>query len=208
MPFLTTEPSKPDADHVELQIDVRSPDWIDCDRIQIFANGTQIAELKDKQLMHPESSQLQILKTIHVKKPSHDTIFVAVATGPGIEEPYWKTAFPYQPDSDRLDLKVLGISKAVYFDADGDGKQTSAKEYAHQIFERHDGDLNQITQRLENFAAAVAVHVAHLYQKSGGSFEGDEYQSAMHNSSSTVKEAFGKYFHDWRASQLARLQSN
>ena len=40
--------------------------------------------------------------------------FCAVATGPGITEPWWPMMPPYQPDSPDFDPFVMGVSPAVW----------------------------------------------------------------------------------------------
>ena len=71
-----------------------------------------------------------------IRKPKHDVWLVAVATGPGIDKPYWPTANPYQPASPEWRSYVLGVTGAVRVDADGSGKFESAFDYAERIVER------------------------------------------------------------------------
>lgn len=193
---------------IEASVDVRGPDWSECDRIRIFANGILVSDLKGNHFHLPGQKGHRVIAKVYLKKPQHDTVFVAVATGPGIEKPYWKTAFPYQPDDDSLNLNVLGLSRAVWYDADKDGTTLSAKDYAEVIFNQSKGDLSGMLARLTEFDETVAVHVAHLYQKSGGSFESDEYRNALSKCDPSVKKAFEKYFSNWRASQVAQLKTD
>ncbi|MBT5018999.1 MAG: CehA/McbA family metallohydrolase, partial [Planctomicrobium sp.] len=192
---------------IEATVDVRGPDWSECNRIRIFANGTLVSELKGKRFHLPGQKGRRVIAKVYIEKPQHDTVYVAVATGPGIEEPYWKTAFPYQPDDDSLNLQVLGLSPAIWYDADHDGRTTSAKGYAERVFDQSKGDLMSMLKLLKDYDEAVAVHVAHLYQKSGVSFESDEYRNALREGDPAAKRAFDKYFHNWRESQLARLNN-
>lgn len=79
----------------------------------------------------------------------HDVHLVAIASGPGVEKLYWPIAKPYQPTSPKVNRRVIGASGAVWIDADGNEKRTSAHSYAAWLVHQHGHE-------------AVAVQVASL----------------------------------------------
>ena len=94
-------------------------------------------------------------------KPQHDVHLVAIASGPGVRAPYWPTAKPYQPTSIDFSPYVIGVSGAVFVDADGSGTFESAFEYARRLVAGAT-DLGELTTRLDANDGAVAVQVASL----------------------------------------------
>jgi hypothetical protein len=56
-----------------------------------------------------------------------------------VSELYWSIAKPYQPTSPVVERRVLGVTGAVWLDGDGDGKRTSAHEYARRLCDASKG---------------------------------------------------------------------
>ena len=189
-----------DQADVAFKIETQFPHWIQATETTLYANGRQVVhDTPDKPMTSPWRKQL------HLPKPKHDVFYVAIATGPGIEQPYWRTALPYQPDSISTKTFVIGCSGAKWFDADGDGKFTTAKEYAEQLFATANQDLPQALKLFEKaeFDSAVAAHLAHVYRKNGGSLSSKEYQAGMRSSVNAIQEGFNDYQKAWRDSQIA-----
>ena len=92
-----------------------------------------------------------------------------VAIGPGIDEPYWRTAKPYQPDSPDWTPHVLGCSGAVWLDFDRDGRATPARAYAERLHARARGELPELVRLLvvDVLTATTIVTVALLPLLSG-----------------------------------------
>lgn len=198
----TLEVSKDDdKEDVVFKIETQFPHWIQAREMTLFANGRWIyRDSPDKAKTSPWSRKFRL------PKPKHDVFYVAIATGPGIEQPYWKTALPYQPDSVSTETFVIGCSGARWFDADGDGKFTSAREYAEQLFLAAEKDLAKALQLFEEgeFDSAVGAHLAHTYRKNGGSLSSKEFQAGMRSTDLGIRDGFSDYLREWRDSQIAR----
>ena len=81
--------------------------------------------------------------------------------GPGVAAPYWPTAKPYQPTSPDFTPYVLGMSGAVFVDADGSGTFESALAYARRELAAT-ADPRRLAARLGRYDAAVATQAASL----------------------------------------------
>jgi len=188
---------------VTLDLRVLGPHWCSADKIQLYANGQLVREEEIKQR---SSNKKGVIWSGNwkFKIPSHDVHLVAVATGPGIEEPFWKTAKAYQPTSPHFEPRLLGCSGAIWIDADRDQQKTSAYQYAQIIFAESKGDINKITLQLKKDDAAIAAQVAHLYQQSGNSILSEECVTALKKASPQTQKGFRNYFEAWRKTVLAR----
>lgn len=188
-------------DHVILNIETQSPYWIHPTEVSVFANGREIFLVPND-----KTGSISWKKSVRLPKPKHDVFYVAIATGPGIEQPYWRTALPYQPDSISTKTYVIGCSGAKWFDADGDGKITSAREYAEQLFSAAGKDLPKALRLFEEgmFDSAVGAHLAHTFRKNGGSLASKEFQSGIRSTVPGIRDGFNDYLREWRDSQIAR----
>jgi hypothetical protein len=52
---------------------------------------------------------------------------VAIASGPGVRDAFWRIAKPYQPSSTTWKPRVVGATNPIWVDADGDGKFTALR---------------------------------------------------------------------------------
>src|SRR4029453_1276386 len=120
------------GDEIEVELRVLAPRWITATRVQLYANGALVREEAIEAATgkaHPVAG-VKWQGTWRLPRPRHDVHLVAVALGPGVSGLYWPTAKPYQPTGPDWTPYVLGLSGAIGLDADGDGKQTAAHEYA------------------------------------------------------------------------------
>lgn len=195
---------------IRVEVRVLGPHWVTADRVELFINGQKVREERITESAADGQSRMPagIKWTGHwmIPRPAHDVHLVAIARGPGIDGPWWKTAKPYQPTSPTWEPQVIGCSGAVRLDADGDGEWTPAREYARQVWENSAQDLMQLVQQLEPYDAAVATHAADFYQQSGGSVVGDEFRTATQTAASHVQDGFHKYAEAWRQTQMAAAQ--
>ncbi len=198
-------PVSENASHVTLNLRVLGPSWIRADRIQLYANGQLVREETIGQRPPEEEGVIWTGKWKY-NIPSHDVHLVAVATGPGIKEPFWKTARPYQPTSPHFESRLIGCSGAIWIDGDHDRQKTSASGYAQKVFEKCKENINSIMVELKNddADAAIAAQVAYLYQQSGNSLLSEECVAALKNASPATQKGFRNYFEAWRKTLLAR----
>src|SRR5205807_6012039 len=129
----------PDGD-LSVTVQVLGPEWTRAAHVTLFANGDPIREA-EIQPQNPEPAGLKWQTTWTLPRSSHDLWLVAVATGPGIKQPYWPTAKPYQPTSISSRTWVIGSTGVVRIDADHSGHFDSARDYAMRVVEAAQGDL-------------------------------------------------------------------
>jgi hypothetical protein len=143
-------------DRLDVRIRVKGPGWTRVQRVALYVNG---ARVREETIGGGARAGLKWEATWRLPKPMHDVHLVAVAAGPGISAPYWPTAKPYQPTSIAFTPYVLGVSGAVFVDADGSGTFESAFEYARREVSAAD-DARPLVARLASYDAAVATQAA------------------------------------------------
>lgn len=218
-------------DMVPVRIRVLGPHWSQVDRIQLFANGIAVhdedlTELDRDAVEHASLARPTLPAqaagrqpgvkhqfTVWLPRPDHDVHLVAIATGPGIRESWWKTARPYQPDSPDWIPKTLGCSGAVWLDADGDGQRSCAADYAETVTSRAAGDVRRLTALLADCDAAVAVQAARLFQSAlgdpvklaGKGLEAPDAQAAIATASAAARDGIRRYLAAVRRNRIAIL---
>ena len=205
--FRSGELAAANADRIDVAIRVLGPHWTEATKVQLYANGQLVREESiqaraDSSL--PEGVQWQ--GQWRLPRPPHDVHLVAVVLGKGVDGPYWQTAKPYQPTSPDWTPYTLGVSGAVWLDADGDGRRTSAREYAERASERAGGDLDKLLTELKPLDAAIAAQAAHLYRASGQPLAGEAYERAMKSALPHVAAGFAAHRRAWRDHELARAE--
>ena len=190
----------------DVQIDLRvlGPHWVQADRIRLYANGKLLREeaiIADASVVRPHGVLWSGRWTI--PRPNHDVHLVAIATGPGIEGLFWRTARPYQPTSTDPATHVIGCSGAVWLDADGDGRRTSARDYAVRLMSDHP-DYIHLCSRLGDYDEATSAQAAHLVRMSGVSLQDEKLQAAIRQASNVVQTGFRSYEEAWRDNEIAR----
>lgn len=147
------------GEEIKVAVQVLGPAWAQADRVELYANGIKIRE---QAIATPNAAGEKARIEWRLPRPAHDTYLVAIASGPGVTAPYWAIPFPYQPTDRLRQPKVLGANNPVWFDADGDGKFTSARGYARAILDRASGDPVKVAEALKSYDAAVAAQVRAL----------------------------------------------
>ncbi len=153
------------GDQVRVDLRVLGPDWVSADRVLLYADGEVIREEKIGGKRQSEG----VLWTggWTLARPRHDVALVAVALGPGIEEPYWRTAKPYQPESPDWTSQVVGASGPIWLDGDADGRRMSAYDYAERAVNT-EGD---VWKNLAQYDEAAATQAAGLLTQRGVDLE-------------------------------------
>jgi hypothetical protein len=141
-----------------VRIRVQGPGWTRVEQVALYVNGTLVRE---DAIPGGRDAGLKWEATWRLPAPAHDVHVVAVATGPSMTAPYWPTAKPYQPTSTAFTPYVLGMSGAVFVDADGSGTFESARAYAGREL-AGTTDPRSLAARLGRYDAAVATQAASL----------------------------------------------
>ncbi|HUQ70442.1 MAG TPA: CehA/McbA family metallohydrolase, partial [Planctomycetaceae bacterium] len=191
-----------------VEIRVLGPHWVRARKVQLYANGQLFREVDVPAESRTDRPAGVVWSDVwELPRLSHDVHLVAIAVGPGIEQPYWRTAKPYQPVSPDGNTHVLGCSGAVWLDVDGDGRPTSARDYAERIVADATGDVAKQVAALNRYDAAVAAHVAHLQVQAGRSPVSEEMQRDWRTASPAARTGFQNYVAAWRECELARQPS-
>jgi hypothetical protein len=194
------------GDRLPATVRVLGPHWVQATRVQLFLNGELIGEESISADTKRVAPGVIWQKTWEIAKPKHDAHLVAIATGPAIDGLFWKCAKPYQPTSPDWNGKVLGVSGAIWLDADGDGQATPAVDYARRAVKQANGDLPRLLAQLADYDEAVAIQAAHLWQQPSKSLLDEDSQTALQAAAPQVRRGFERYLDAWRESQLARSQ--
>jgi len=148
---------------LRVNVEVLGPSWVRADRLSLFANGQLIRSVN----ISP-SDKIEKAKVSWVlPRQNYDRHLVAMATGPGITEPFWESPRPYQQTSTKHSPRVQGATNPVFIDGDNDGRYTSPRLQAEKLLKQHMGNLNGLFGTLESKDQAVATQMAHLLHAEG-----------------------------------------
>lgn len=200
------------GDKVKVNVRVQGPHWTTASKVQLFANGTVIREATMP--VNEESAPAKRLdwKTEWViPRPNHDVHLVAIATGPGITSPHWKTALPYQPTSSDFEPTSIGCSGAVRLDVDGDGRRSSARDYAEFAVGSSGGSVETILEKLQTYDEATAAQAAFVFHLQSGlnrqpPFLNSNAQPLVRAAQSHVRSGIQNYVDAWRRTQIAAAE--
>lgn len=186
-------------DELLVRIRVKGPSWTGAQRVALYVNGTRVREAA---IENGVRAGVKWEGLWRLPKPHHDVYLVAIANGPGVAAPYWPTAKPYQPTSIDFTPYVLGVSGAVFIDADGSGAFESAFEYARGLV-ANATDVHELATRLGPYDGAVAVQAASLLRvRAPAAFE-DTIRSMIEKAPSHVATGLTAYLDAWKESQRA-----
>ena len=175
--------------NTEIDIEVAGPSWVNAERLTLYANGIKIREQQIKTGHAPG-----VKWKAHWKLPQkHDVYLVAVAEGSGQYLPYWPIVKPFQPTSKSWKPYTIGSSGAIWIDADGDGKISSAYDYAKRLTSRFGKDYSALVQALSGFDEAVSIQAAASLYEAGVDLSSSSIAIALSNASQTTREGFRKF---------------
>jgi hypothetical protein len=117
-------------EQLTVEITVSGPAWVQADRVELFANGVLIRE---QALTDDSRPGVKARVSFTIPKPAHDVFLVAIATGPGVKEPFWEIPRPYQPAGKTFVPRVIGSTNPIWIDADNDGKFESAHAVSQRL---------------------------------------------------------------------------
>ncbi|MFO1482473.1 MAG: CehA/McbA family metallohydrolase [Verrucomicrobiaceae bacterium] len=150
------------GNELEVTAVVSGPAWVTADRLELFANGVLIRE---QAIADEHRAGEKACITWKLPKPAHDVHLVAIATGPGVTEPFWEIPRPYQPSSKSFTPRVIGATNPVWIDADGDGKFSSAFVIAQELVKRFGSEAGKLRDVLKQHDQAVAAQVESLLSR-------------------------------------------
>ena len=176
---------------IHVQVRVLGPSWTRADKVELFQNGLKIREAK---LDAPSAAAEKGVIDWRLPRPAHDVHLVAIASGPGVAENYWKQAPPYQPSSPVLNLRVIGSTNPVWVDADGDGKFTAPRDHAAALIKLAATDEPRaLLGALKEGDAAVTSQAASLLHKKGIDLRSANFTDALNRSPAAVQQGFRDY---------------
>ena len=126
-------------------------------------------------------------------KPTYDLHLVAIATGPGIDAPFWDIPRSYPPKWKRHVPRVQGATNPIWIDADSDGQHTSPREYAQREIRRAKGDLGKVIAAIKPYDQAVAAQAASLLHEAGHDPRSGLLGQALKQATPVVRAGFDGY---------------
>jgi hypothetical protein len=175
---------------VQVRVRVLGPSWTQADKVELYANGIPI---RSEAIAPPKRGGEKAAFAWTIPKPRYDVHLVAVATGPGVREPYWNIPFPYQPTDRLRNPQVLGLSNPVYLDADGDGHYTSPRGVAQMVLTKNGTDPEKLLPALAEYDEAVVTQVAALCEAQVVEIRGAAFQELLLKAAEHVQRGFANY---------------
>jgi hypothetical protein len=194
----------PRSDDTQVALRVSGPSWTTAQRVTLYANGV---EIRTAEISADSRAGVKCSETWTLPRFKHDVHLVAIATGPGVEELYWPIAKPYQPMSRDVHKMVIGSTGAIWLDNDGNGKRTSALDYAVRLVEKYGRDVDQVVNALVEYDEAVAAQAAGLLHGRGVSIDDPQVSAAAKKAGAHVQRAFRNFSEAQRAMDIARAQT-
>lgn len=191
-----------DEEPLDVLVKVQGPEWVQADRIELYANGRLIRSLEIPQSQRGIAG-LKALASWQLDKPKHDIQLVAVARGPGVRGLYWPIAKPYQPTSAEWNSYVFGSSGIVRIDADRDGRWSCCKDYAQRLVEGASGSLEKLSRSLGDYDAPTAAFAAELWTASGRQIRNADARRVLSQATESVQQGFA----DFERSERMSLQA-
>jgi hypothetical protein len=175
---------------VRVRVEVSGPRWVRADRVELYVNGRRI---RSEEVRHSENAVEKARTSWTLERPAHDVWLVAIASGPGVTEPYWPLPPPYQPTSDTWEPRVVGSTNPVWLDADGDGSYTAPREYAARLVQRFGDDPERLFLELGRFDEAVAIQAASIWHSSGVDVRSPELAAKLSSARAAVQSGFAAF---------------
>jgi hypothetical protein len=180
-----------------VRVRVQGPGWTRARHVTLYMDGTPVREAE---IAGGASAGVKWQRTWRLPAPSHDVHLVAVATGPGVTAPYWPTAKPYQPTSPEFTPYVLGVSGAVFVDADGSGAFDSALDYARREIAAS-AEPRRLAAALARYDEAIATQAASLLRGRDPAGFDLAIEAMLPGAAPQVARGLRAYRDAWRASR-------
>ena len=212
IPFVTAEktygpgdlvPQQEDGE-LELILQVETPEWVEFNRYVVYVNGEPLPSIASR----PTDSEHSFSQSITIPAPDHDVHIEVAVFGPGVKSLHWPIAKPYQPDSIDWNCLNFGITGAIWYDGNGDGKRNCARDIAETLWKKSNQKADAATPQLKEYDRAVALQLAELIHLSGESPQSGKTLSLLDKAPDFVEQAFIDYWSEWRLSEIARVSQN
>jgi hypothetical protein len=175
---------------LDVEVKVYGPSWTRVERVELYANGTRI---RDEWPEGGTAGGEKVRLRWKIGKPKNDVHLIAIASGPGIRDPYWNLSRPYQPDSPAWNPRVFGVTNPVWIDADGDGNFASPRALAKKVVALHDQDTAALVAELGHYDEAVAAQAASLLQARGTDVRSEAIGRVLQSAAEPVRRGFAAY---------------
>lgn len=203
------------GEEVRVKLRVLGPHWTTATKIQLYQNGQLVREEVIADHRPRDAGGVQWSGDWKLPRQGHDSQLVAVALGPGIDDPAWATAKPYQPTSPTFTAKTLSVSGPVHLDGDQDGRWSSPRAQADRLLEgvTHDkaagitaADLQQLVKLLPPEDEAIASQALHAYLTKTGAGEVAQFDRVLETAPPVVARGLRAAWQAWREQELARAK--
>ena len=183
------------SDEVSVEVTVSGPEWVQANRVALYANGTKIQESEIGTPASSATASKSEKARVHwtVPRTRHDVHLVAIATGPPVTAPFWAMTKPYQPASPRWEGRGIGSTNPVWLDADADGTFTAAREYARRLVVHQGTDPARLLPALSGYDEAVAAQAASLCSAAGAKLNDATFTAALKAAAPQVAAGFANY---------------
>lgn len=154
----------PASDSLVVEVRVLGPSWLRAEKVSLYANGEKIRE---EAISTQSAAGVKWRGGWTLPRPRHDVFLVAVAEGPSDRLPFWPIARPYQHATPEWNPQIMGLTGAIWIDADGDGSPTAARAYASRLMVEGEGNPDAVVDLLAGYDEAVAAQAAALLYQEG-----------------------------------------
>ena len=144
-----------------LTASVYGPSWSPAERLIVYANGERIAE---REIEAAGKGGLQWRGEVAAPGVKRDAWLAVVAVGGSPEVPFWEIQRPYQAVTSDWSPMTLGVSPALAWDGDRDGRFETARAQAEGLVRL---GMPELAAALRERDAAVAAHVGFMLAREG-----------------------------------------
>jgi hypothetical protein len=144
-----------------VEVSTKGASWMLADRVQLFANGQLVAQT-NLFMAASKKGGWRKKHSFTLPAPAHDVYLVAIASGPGIVEPFWQTPRPYQKDTTVWAPRNYGITNPFRVDADQDGNWESPREIAQRLVLENVNNFVGLQRTLSSVDDAVFAQLVEL----------------------------------------------
>ena len=177
---------------------VRGPHWVQADTITLYLNGKAIQT--EKIVEGDRKADVLWERKLTLPKLEHDAYVTAIATGPGVDEVFWRANKPYQADGPEWTPRWIGCSGAVRIDSDGDGRFFTARDYAVRLLADHRTEVSDgLLEALKDFDEATVIQTLSLLNAAGEKVLSDIVSRRFMEAGGVTQRGYRQYMDAWRA---------